>query len=194
MWKNSLELKIGVLDMKKYLSKFLLTACLLLVSACATSSNYNTAENNSNVLSIFLVRHAEKTKERPDPDLTDAGKNRSLELAVVLKDKNITTVHSSDYLRTRETARPTADAFGLEIELYDAGDLEAIANKLKAASGTHLVVGHSNTTPQLVTLLGGDPVSEIYEASEYDRLYIINFTQDGTVQSELLRYGSLFIE
>ena len=35
----------------------------------------------------------------------------------------------------------------------------------------HLVVGHSNTTPPLVELFGGDAGPPIDEASEYDRLY-----------------------
>ena len=194
MWKNSLELKIGVLDMKKYLRKLLLAACLLLVSACTTTNNYNTTENSSNVLSIYLVRHAEKTKERPDPGLTEEGNERALELVKILQDKKLTAIHSSDYIRTKETARPTAEFFELAIQLYDPRDLPAIAKTLKEQSGSHLVVGHSNTTPQLVELLGGDSVSEIDEASEYDRLYIISFTQDGSVKSELLRYGNLYIE
>jgi len=48
-----------------------------------------------------------------------------------------------------------------------------MAAKLKATPGRHLVVGHSNTTPQLTELLGGDGGEPIVEATEYDRLYVV---------------------
>ena len=61
------------------------------------------------------------------------------------------------------------------------------------AGGKHLVVGHSNSTPDLVKLLGGDPVSPINEASEYDRLYHIQIEDDTIIRSSMSRYGQLFI-
>ena len=50
-----------------------------------------------------------------------------------------------------------------------------------------LVVGHSNTTPQLAELLGAEPGDPIVEKTEYDRLYVINLdTGEGTIQ----RFGA----
>ena len=86
------------------------------------------------------------------------------------------------------TAAPIAARTGLEIELYDASDLAAFADTLRATEGVHLVVGHSNTTPPLVQALGGDPGSDIDEASEYDRLYVVTIQSD-TVSSRIDRYG-----
>ncbi len=180
--------------MNKHINKLLISVCFLLVAACSTTSNYQSTDNTAESLTIYLVRHAEKTTERPDPGLTEEGEQRALELLTVLKDKKITAVHSSDYIRTRETARPSAEVFDLEIQLYDAGDLPAMANKLLQLSGNHLVVGHSNTTPQLVELLGGDSISEINEASEYDRLYVITIAQDKSVNSHLMRFGVAYVE
>jgi hypothetical protein len=54
------------------------------------------------------------------------------------------------------------------------------------------VVGHSNTTTELVTLLGGEPGTEIEESSEYDRLYILTINPSG-VTTLLLRYGSEYL-
>ena len=180
--------------MNKYLNHLVIAVCFLLVAACSTTSNNYSTDNAAESLTIYLVRHAEKTTERPDPGLTEEGEQRALELVNVLQDKKLTDVHSSDYIRTRETARPSADFFDLEIQLYDAGDLPAMANKLLQLSGNHLVVGHSNTTPQLVELLGGDSVSEIDEASEYDRLYVITIAQDKSVKSQLMRFGVAYVE
>lgn len=174
--------------METYFNKILLAICLLVISACSTSSNLDGLTSNTEGLTIYLVRHAEKTKQRPDPGLTEEGKARALELVKVLKDIQLTAIYSSDYIRTKETARPVAELFNLDVQLYDPRDLPAIAKTLKALSGSVLVVGHSNTTPQLVELLGGDSVSEINEASEYDRLYKIDIQND-KITSQLLRYG-----
>jgi phosphohistidine phosphatase SixA len=138
---------------------------------------------------IFLVRHAEKTADKNDPALTAAGTARAETLAVMLKDADITHIHSSDYTRTRDTAAPLAKRLGLTVELYDPRDLPAMAERLKSQSGRHLVVGHSNTTPQLTEQLGGDGGTPIVEATEYNRLYYVVIGADGRVDTALLRFG-----
>jgi len=139
-------------------------------------------------LDVYLVRHAEKMKG-DDPALTSAGQERAELLAQELSGAGIERIHSSDTRRTRDTAAPLAESLGLEVELYDPRDLSGMATFLKSEGGTHLVVGHSNTTPQLVELLGGDPGEPIVEATEYDRLYRVQHFQDGKPQSELRRFG-----
>jgi broad specificity phosphatase PhoE len=140
-------------------------------------------------LTAFLVRHAEKVDSSRDPELSPEGKQRAAALAVVLVDAGIEYLHSSDYIRTRDTAAPLANASGLEVNLYDPSDLLGLADALRAKGGKHLVVGHSNTTPVLAELLGASPGAPIDEATEFDRLYVVTAGKDGTVQSSLLRYG-----
>ena len=136
---------------------------------------------------VHLVRHAEKTTDTPDPGLTPDGVARAEALADRLQGAGITAVWSTDYARTRETAAPLAVRLGLEVQLYDPRDLPGFAAQLKAAPDERvLVVGHSNTTPDLVSALGGEPGSPIDEASEYDRLYIVSLVDGAT---ELQRYG-----
>jgi len=142
-------------------------------------------------LVVFLVRHAEKVDQSKDPDLSREGYLRAEELARVLTDAGIEYIHSSDFIRTRLTAEPVAELFGLELELYDQNDLFTLFDKLKAAGGRHLVVGHSTTTPDLVEILGGDPGYPIEEHNEYDRLYILTI-RSGKVNTVLLRYGKPF--
>ena len=141
---------------------------------------------------IFLVRHAEKTDESKDPELSEAGMNRSRELAQLLKDAGILHIHSTDFIRSRDTAEPLADLLGLEVELYDWDDPAAFAQSLKNQGQRHLVVGHSNTTTKLVELLGGDPGTEIEHSGEYDRLYILTIDSSGGVTVTLIRYGTSF--
>jgi probable phosphoglycerate mutase len=141
---------------------------------------------------IFLVRHAERADDGgmeadEDPHLSEAGFARARLLAEMLKDVGLTHVHSSDYIRTRETGGPAAEAARLEIEVYDHRALEGFAARLLATPGRHLVVGHSNTTPALAAALGGDPHQAIGHL-EYDRLYLVTVGATG-IDTVLLRFG-----
>ena len=145
---------------------------------------------------VYLVRHAEKiTGENAgrDPALTNEGEARAETLAGMLREENITKIYSSDYIRTRETAAPTAKMFGVEIEIYDPRDLSTLASLIQEVKGHILVVGHSNTIPETVAALGGVGGSPIFEKSEYDRLYVVTILEDGTVQTDLQRYGVRYI-
>jgi 2,3-bisphosphoglycerate-dependent phosphoglycerate mutase len=139
---------------------------------------------------IILVRHAETPHEPGgDPALTGAGVQRADRLAALLHDAGIETIHTTDYRRTRATASPIATALGLEPVVYDGRALEAVAARLARAGGRHLVVGHSNTTPQLVRLLGGDPGPDIRD-DEHDRVYVVVLEggSSGATRTVLLRY------
>ncbi len=155
---------------------------------CTPVSDNGESGNKGDLLVVFLVRHAEKVDQSMDPDLSEDGYLRAEELAMTLADANIEQVHSSGFIRTKLTAKPVAERFGLEIDLYNPKDLYTLADQLKAVGGRHLVVGHSNTTPALVDILGGEPGSAIEEKNEYDRLYILTLTKD-EVSTVLLRYG-----
>ncbi|MDT8318914.1 MAG: histidine phosphatase family protein [Xanthomonadales bacterium] len=137
----------------------------------------------------LLVRHAEKAPDSGDPPLNDAGRLRAESLAALLRDANITRVYSTDFARTRQTARPVADSLGLEIILYDPDELDGLARKIEATAAHTLVVGHSDTIPALVEKLGGEAGPAIDEATEYDRLYILSRTPPGEATTVLLRYG-----
>ena len=142
-------------------------------------------------LVVFLVRHAEKVDDSKDPALTAAGKERSSTLATVLQDSKIQYVHSTNYVRTKTTAAPIAEKLALKINIYDTNEMPGFAQRLKEQGGRHLIVGHSNTTPKLVQLLGGKPGSIIND-SEYDRLYILNKLENGETSTVLIRFGNPF--
>lgn len=143
-------------------------------------------------LVVFLVRHAEKVDNSRDPRPSPAGRERADELALVLRDTGIEHVYSTNFIRTRKTAAPTAKALGLKVELYEHSQLAALVERMRRLGGRHLVVGHSNSTPAVVALLGGDPGDPIEETSEYDRIYIVTVGADGVVSTVLLRYGAPF--
>lgn len=136
----------------------------------------------------YLVRHAEKTKEKDDPGLTEAGHKRAKALAARLADVPLTKIYSSDYIRTRDTAAPIAKAKGLDVVIYDPRQLEDFAASLLGESGHILVVGHSNTTPPLSAFMGGAAGTPIVEATEYNRLYVLRREGD-TMTSVIETFG-----
>lgn len=168
---------------------------ILLVAASAVETGAALAVDGDETTVVFLVRHAEKAHDDDHdkargPDLTEAGRRRAESLAKVLTPAGVTRIHSTDYRRTLETARPLAEARGLAVETYDARDPDALVKRLRGSSGRHLVVGHSNTTPELVAMLGGEPGPPIEEECEYDRLYILVLGPDRPATTIQQRYGS----
>lgn len=133
-------------------------------------------------VTLYLVRHAEKENGN-DPGLTAAGARRAADLALLLRDAAIAHVFSSDYRRTRETATPLAVTLGLEVAIYDPHDLAALAERLKCLEGNALVVGHSDTSPDLVRLLGG--AAEPLPEWQYDRVYQVRL-HAGAAETTLL--------
>jgi phosphohistidine phosphatase SixA len=156
---------------------------------CSSARDSAPSASQHEPLVVFLVRHGEKADFTEDAELSAAGRERAAALARTLRSAEIEYVHSSDFIRTRETAAPTAAEYGLEVELYDPRELPTLVEKLRGTGGRHLVVGHSITTPPMVELLGGEPTSAINEEGEYDRLYIVTIGSDSTASSVLIRYG-----
>ncbi len=127
---------------------------------------------------IYLVRHAEKTLDGThDPSLTEQGQKRAQLLARKLQNAAIKKIYSTNYKRTQQTAAPLAKLLDLQVIEYNPSKLKAFAEEIKKLKQNVLIVGHSNTTPALVKLLGGDPQGKI-EESDYTRLYIVQINNN----------------
>jgi broad specificity phosphatase PhoE len=133
---------------------------------------------------IYLVRHGEKETAGKDPDLSAQGRARARNIATMLEKTGIRTIFSSATMRTRQTAQPLATRTGLKVQTYDAGAPKALVEKVKALNGAVLVVGHSNTLPELVRLFGGAPGADIAD-NEYDRLYQLVVGPGGAITTVL---------
>ena len=133
-------------------------------------------------LEFVVLRHAEKaTGAGDDPPLVAAGHARAAAIAALLADAPVTAVYSTAYARTRETAMPTAAAHALPVTPYDARQpADALAAMLRAthAGGTVVVVGHSNTVPEIASALCGCEVAAMDE-TEYDRLLRVRIPPRG---------------
>ncbi len=135
-------------------------ACVILSCGMAVAQN------------IFVVRHAEKISETAD-ELSAMGKERAACLANTLKDAPVVEAIASPTERAKSTAKPTADQNKVEVKSMKADDYSSIAAEAKkqTAMGNVLIVGHSNTVPQIVKALTGKDVT--VGSAEYDKLFVI---------------------
>lgn len=151
---------------------FTLSAFVVAVEAAAKES-----------FSIYLVRHAEKQKDKQNPSLTSCGQLRAKQLATLLAEANIKTIYSTQYKRTLATAQPLSAQQHIAVRHYSAKDLPQVAQHLLAQKENMLVVGHSNTTPQLTQLLSGEKVPPIAD-NQYQVLYQIQFIENHKILTE----------
>ena len=148
--------------------KPLLISCLaILLFSCKTTT-------------YFVVRHAEKAENTMTSDvpLSEAGKQRAEALKEALKKKGVGTIYSTNYVRTKSTAQPLADAIGITIQTYDPRDSTFISRIVKIGNrdkeGNILVVGHSNTVDDIVNQLVGEKVVDgDLPDTQYGDLFVV---------------------
>lgn len=130
--------------------------------------------------SVFVVRHAERADAASagggmmanDPDLSEAGRARAQSLAAALRDAGITAIYATEFKRTQQTAAPLAKSLGIPVTTVSAKETAALVAKIKAATGNVLVVGHSNTVPEIVKALGVQTPVTVADA-DYDNLFVL---------------------
>ncbi|MFA3791941.1 histidine phosphatase family protein [Aliiglaciecola sp. SL4] len=133
---------------------------------------------------LYLIRHFEKLSGGTDPGLTQQGQARANALTDYLLSKNIQHIYSTKYHRTKQTAQPFAQASGLEIQFYSPKQLATFAETIQSLQRNVLIVGHSNTTPSLVSLLGG--ASKKIDESEYGELFILKISEDNVETNSVM--------
>lgn len=141
--------------------------------------------------SVFVVRHAEKADPSdPDTPLSEAGEARSRALASALKAKGVKAVYATEFRRTQQTAKPTAQAAGLDVVIINNAERTALIERAKAVpmGSAVLIVGHSNTVPDIVRELSGEEVDGIPE-NEFDNLYEVVLEADGRKHLVRSKYG-----
>jgi probable phosphoglycerate mutase len=129
---------------------------------------------------VFLVRHAERADTTPgtsptmaaDPDLSEAGRARAESLAAALRDTNLTAIYATELKRTQQTAAPLAKALGLTVKIVTSKSAADLLKQLKASKGNVLVVGHSNTVPDVIKGLGVTTAVTIGD-DEFDNMFLV---------------------
>lgn len=135
-----------------------LVAALLMLAGCAA------APPPAPVPNIHVMRHLNTPEGVRDPDLTAEGQSTAAALAQWLSRDPPAVIFVSDTKRARQTAAPTAARFGVTPTVYNPADTPGLVAAVLAQRGTILVVGHSNTVPDIIAGLGGErPAPLVHE-------------------------------
>jgi broad specificity phosphatase PhoE len=161
--------------------------------AVLTSVTSTVAAQSRGPITVVIVRHAEKAATpADDPPLTAEGHARAQALLVAVRDAHVGAIITTQLLRTRSTAEPTATALGIKPEVVTAGGAthaQDVAAAIRVYVGkTVLVVGHSNTVPAIIEALGAKRPAAICD-SEYDNLFIVTIATDGSAGVVRSSYG-----
>ena len=148
--------------------------------------------SNALVTTIILIRHGERnapTPANPDPHLTTAGKARAKKLIHVVGESSIKAIYRSHFVRAKETAQPLAAHLGLSpIEIDEP--LQIKSDILTNHAGeTVLVIGHSDTVPDLINQLGAGSMPVI-DDSQFDNLFVVKKISSGEASVTRLKYGN----
>ncbi len=124
----------------------------------------------------FFFRHAEKdTIVIDNPSLTEEGIQRAEYLVKMFAGTKVDSLYSTMYNRTMFTIDKLARTKGKKMKSYDPEKLKEFATKLEMSSAgvNHVIVGHSNTTPDLVNHLMGESLVGYIDESDYNNMFIV---------------------
>lgn len=141
---------------------------------------------------IYVVRHAEKSAPSGDVPLSGEGLQRAEDLKERLKDQKIAAVYSTNTKRTQQTAGTTAAHFNTDIKLYNNGD-SLMKALITVKRKNTLVVGHSNTVPQMLRAVGLNPGFEgNIPDNQYDNLFevTIKHGKNGGLSLKQEKFGT----
>jgi broad specificity phosphatase PhoE len=138
---------------------------------------------------IVVVRHAEKVDESADPLLSAAGTARAENLAKVLRTMDVKAVYTTQYQRTWLTAEPLMKAQTLQPIKVQANAAPELIDRMKKEHPADVVltVGHSNSVPNILKLLGVTEEIKIAD-TEFDNLFIVVPNASGPPTLLRLRY------
>jgi len=139
---------------------------------------------------VIVVRHAEKADQSPDTALSAKGRARAKALADLLRAAGVTHIITSEFRRSQETAAPLAKALGLTAEQVPARDLPALAARLHALDPASIVVivGHSNTIPPMLAVLGWPNTLDLHDG-DYDDVFVLAPHPGQRASMVRLKYG-----
>jgi broad specificity phosphatase PhoE len=141
---------------------------------------------------LLLLRHAER--DAGVDALNAAGAARAQELVHVGEKSGIVAIYRSDTNRARDTAAPLATALGITAVVYPANDTSALVSDIFADHRDEkvLVVGHSNTVPDIIEAAGGPSLQDIDE-KEFDNLFVLTVCRCRRGRTTLvnLQYGAV---
>lgn len=175
--------------MQRYIFYIIIVQLLLFSTSCKNDPNLPEQVNTEPVVSTFyFIRHAEKDRSNPenvDPELNQKGLGRAMHWAEILKEVPLDAVYTTDFERTTMTAAPTSIKNDIKVQYYEPENLNIEQFKADNLSRNVLVVGHSDTTPELVNkMIGEDRYSDMND-DDNGSLFIVQLLNDRATAQRL---------
>ncbi len=152
--------------------------------------------NSATTTTVVLVRHAEKELSAiSDAPLSPEGEKRATRLAQMFGDSEmfgrVRKVYVTNTRRTQQTAAALEQRLNVPGEVVDARtDLRELARRvLRENRGSiALVIGHSNTVPEIVAALSGADNGPPIGEEEFDTLYVVTVPTIGKASVLRMKY------
>ena len=153
------------------------------------------AWRSATTTTVVLVRHAEKELVTiDDPPLAPAGERRAERLAQMFGTArgvgHIEGIYVTNARRSQQTAAPLASRLGIRPSVLPASTSSSgLASQVlhDHRGGRALIVGHSNTVPEIVEALSGQTIAPIAD-DEYDNVYVVTVPTFGQANVLRLKY------
>ncbi|MDT7830679.1 phosphoglycerate mutase family protein [Pricia sp. S334] len=175
--------------MQRFIFRIIIVQLLILSTSCKDDPKI---EQNSNVevpiSTFYFIRHAEKDRSDPedvDPELNQKGLGRAMHWAEVLRDVRLNAIYTTDFERTAMTAAPASVKNDITVQYYDPETINVEQFKADNLGNTVLVVGHSNTTPNLVNQMIGEDVFSEMDDSDNGSLFIVQVINGKAIPQRL---------
>lgn len=121
---------------------------------------------------IYVVRHFDTPEGVKDARLTAVGEARARSLVRWFEGNSLAAIYVTPFARTRASAAPVAAAKGLTRIDYDWTDAARLVAAVRGQPGDVLIVGHSNTVPEIVERFGGTRPAPMVHA-DFGDLWIV---------------------
>ncbi len=152
--------------------------------------------HSTTTTTIVLVRHAEKELGAiSDAPLSPVGEQRADRLAQMFGDAEpfgrIQRIYVTNTRRTQQTALRLSQRLGINSEVVDAKiESEDLAERVlnENRGGRALVVGHSNTLPDIVKALTGEKDVPTIGEDEFGTLYVVTVPSIGPATVLRMKY------
>lgn len=143
---------------------------------------------------VMVLRHAEKMDTGQPDDLvplSSTGDTRAQTFAQVAGRAGVTRIYVTEKLRTQQTAQPLATALGITSTPINKANLDDLITDVRASKNRGrviVIIGHSDTVPQIVDRLGGGTVT--VGETEFDNLFVLTVPRWGTTRLIQATYGA----
>jgi 2,3-bisphosphoglycerate-dependent phosphoglycerate mutase len=137
------------------------------------------------ITQYYFIRHAEKADSSKNPDLSEKGLERAQEWKTLFSEINFDAVYSTDFNRTLQTIQPIVADNNQLLKIYNPKMIDIEAFKKETHGKTILIVGHSNTIPNMINQIIKENKYTNIEENQFGNLYIVTLFENQIV-SQLL--------